>query len=179
MITRQRLQDWMAKHRVELTPEAIGEVLALASTPQPAPPTRHGPTSAIRVTPGATEAAFRDRVTEAQARVFAGYCEDEIETVWYRAMPTSPWEGEFEALRDLAADLLDARLVSMSLLPLIPLFRAAVRYRDCWTPNAVMSVNQAARELVDAVREVEELIKVGREALIKTDRDVHGDRPPD
>lgn len=174
MITRLRLQDWIEKYRVQLTPEAVGALLALDSAP----------TRAIWATPAATGPGprtidtFKDRVTEAQARVFAGYRDGEPETFWYQAMPTSPWEGEFEALRDLAADLLDARLVAMSLIPLIPLFRAAVRYRDCWTPNAVMSVNQAARELVDAVREVEELIKVGREALIKTDRDVDGTRPP-
>ncbi len=168
MITRQRLQDWIEDYRVQLTPEAVGALLALDSVPTPA----------IRVTPVAMGPVprtlgldtFEDRVTEVQARVFAGYREDEIETVWYRAMPTSPWEGEFEALRDLAADLLDARSGWRSLTPLIPVFRAAVRYRDCWTPNCVMSVNQAARELVDAVRQAEE--------MIRTDRDVDGSRPP-
>jgi hypothetical protein len=32
-LTRQKLQAWMDKHRVGLTPEAIGELLGLASVP--------------------------------------------------------------------------------------------------------------------------------------------------
>lgn len=55
------------------------------------------------------------------------------------------------------------------LRPLALVFRAAVRYRDCWTPNAMMSVSQASRELTDAVRQAEE--------MIRTDRDVDGRRP--
>ena len=109
-------------------------------------------------------------VTEEQVRAFASYRADEPETVWYRAIPRAPWDGEFEALRALASDLLKARPAWERLRPLMIVFRAAVRYRDCWTPNAVMSVNQAARELTDAVRQAEE--------MMSTDRDVDGTRPP-
>jgi hypothetical protein len=33
MLTRPRLQTWMDKHKVKLTADAIGEILALASIP--------------------------------------------------------------------------------------------------------------------------------------------------
>jgi hypothetical protein len=33
MLDRKRLQTWMARHRVTLTPEAIGELLGLAVSP--------------------------------------------------------------------------------------------------------------------------------------------------
>jgi len=39
------------------------------------------------------------------------------------------------------------------------LFRAGQNYRNCWTPQAVMSVNMAARYVTEAVRHVEEVLE--------------------
>jgi len=41
------------------------------------------------------------------------------------------------------------------------LFRAGQNYRNCWTPQAVMSVNMAARYVTEAVRHVEEVLEHG------------------
>lgn len=155
-LDRPRLQSWMEKHHVALTPEAVGELLGIASVPEPLNTARRP--SLVLLADG--------RVTDAQARAFAAYREGEPETVWYRAIPGSGWEGEFDALRDVGADLLDARALLRNLFHLVPVFEAARRYRDCWTPGAVMSVNMAAREMTEAVRKAEE--------LMTTDRDVHG-----
>jgi hypothetical protein len=164
-LDRPQLQSWMDKHHVALTPEAIGEMLALASVPTIVPRAAAGRASAVAR--GFVPAPLRDlEVTEAQLRAFAGYLEGDPETVWYRALPNSPWDGEFAALRALASDLRLARVALRRLHPLWLVFRSAVRYRDCWTPNCVMSVSQAARELVASVREAEE--------LMTNDRDVSG-----
>ena len=49
------------------------------------------------------------RVTDAQARILAAY-DGTSKTVWYRVPECdAKWPGEMEALRDVAADLLDAR----------------------------------------------------------------------
>jgi hypothetical protein len=168
-LDRPLLQSWMEKHRIALTPEAIGEILALATAPAPIPAR-----AAAGVASAAARGFVRDvreaplglEVTEAQIQAFAGYLEGDPETVWYRTLPTSPWDGEFAALRALASDLRLARVALRRLHPLWLVFRSAVRYRDCWTPNCVMSVSQAARELVASVREAEE--------LMTNDRDVSG-----
>ena len=39
------------------------------------------------------------------------------------------------------------------------LFRAGQNYRNCWTLEAVMSVNMAARVVTEAVRHVEEVLE--------------------
>ena len=164
-LDRPQLQSWMEKHRVALTPEAIGEILALASVPTHVPRAAAGRASAAAR--GFVPVPLRDlEVTEAQIRAFAGYLEGDPETVWYRALKNSPWDGEFEALRALASDLLLAHAALRHLHPFSIVFRAAVRYRNCWTQEAEMSVNMAARELTEAVRLAEE--------LMTTDRDVHG-----
>jgi hypothetical protein len=165
-LDRPQLQSWMEKHRVALTPEAIGELLGMASVPTPIPARAAAGVASqaargfVRVLPEGLE------VTEAQIRAFAGYLEGDPETVWYRAIKNSPWDGEFEALRALASDLLLAHAALRHLHPLSLVFRAAVRLRNCWTPSAEMSVNMAVRELTEAVRTAEE--------LMTTDRDVHG-----
>jgi hypothetical protein len=165
LLNRPRLQIWMDKHRVALTPEAVGELLALASVPTSVPRAAAGRASAVAR--GFVPVPLRDlEVTEVQLRAFAGYLEGDPETVWYRTIKNSPWDGEFEALRALASDLLLAHAALRHLHPLSLVFRAAARYRNCWTPNAEMSVNMAARELIDTVRKAEE--------LMTTDRDVHG-----
>ena len=160
---RPRLQQWMDKHHVTLTPEAVGDLLALTSVPASAPRSAAG--LALAAARGIVrEAPLGLEVTEAQIQAFAGYVEGDPETVWYRALKNSPWDGEFEALRAIAADLRLARTALRRLHPLWLVFRAAVRYRNCWTEKAEMSVNMAARELTDAVREAEDLMNTDRDA---------------
>jgi hypothetical protein len=171
MITRQDLQCWIEQYRVQLTAEAIDALLALGSEPVPAERSGSAAMSARSLTglSEALRAAHLREVSDEQVRAFAGYLEGWPETVWYRAIPDAPWDGEFEALRALATDLLALRAVCRLLQPLVRVFAAAVTYRDCWTPRARMSVNQAARGLADAVRQAE--------TEISTDRDVHGPGP--
>lgn len=72
------------------------------------------------------------RVTDAQARTFAAYDEQEIKTVWYNADPKLLEEvqssdsraDEFAWLRDLAADLLDERARCAGLILAIETIRA-------------------------------------------------------
>jgi hypothetical protein len=44
------------------------------------------------------------------------------------------------------------------------LFRAGREYRNCWTPRCRMSVQMAAKEVTEAVRHVEEVLRATGEA---------------
>lgn len=162
-LTRQQIQAWMDKHRVGLTPEAVGEILALASVPAVAPRSAAGTASAV-ARGIALGSPLGLEVTEDQVRAFAGYREGDPETVWYRAMPSPPWDGEFEALRALASDLLLAHAALKQTHAMAIVYRAAVRYRNCHPPQAQMGLNMAARELCDAVRLAEDLMTTDRDA---------------
>lgn len=96
---------------------AFSESLGL---PCPNPRTRVSSSVRLMSNSSSTWHAMNERVTDAQARTFAAYDRDDSgRTVWYVADPSlltrededeSPYEaGEFDWMRDLAADLLDAR----------------------------------------------------------------------
>ena len=103
-------------------------------------------------------------VTDTQVRAFVGFVEGAPETVWYRAITDSPWNGEFEALRALALDLLRARRLCDHSRPLSLVFHAARSYRTSWSLKDERDMNLAARELVDAVSLAEDLMTTDRDA---------------
>jgi hypothetical protein len=151
---RPLLKQWMEKHRVALTPEAIGELLALTS---PTPTARQKGLLAV-------DPLGDWLVTDTHALAFAGFVEGDPESVWYRKITASPWNGEFEALRALALDLLRARRLCDRSRPLSLVFHAARRYRTSWSLKDERDLNLAARELVDAVGLAEDLMTTDRDA---------------
>lgn len=179
MITRHDLQDWAEEHGVQLTAEALVELLALASEPLPAEPAESVlrdlallglyPTAAMS---DALRAVSRQEVTDQQTKAFAGYQDSDPETVWYEAIPSPPWDGEFEALRALATDLIALRS-ACRLLP--PLVRVAIQARRL----AIHDHAADSREGLDACFELrvleDALDAVGLPlTMLWHDRDVDG-----